>query len=148
MALGVSLAGALSTPAQALTGTVYDGAVEVTIDINIGASTPVPAGDVVYCDLSISIYDSVGGEYLEEAFAKATLVNSGYGTCSADLPYMWTLGQASTDKISVGYSVYMVPSTTNPLGKPFDRVATNSGAASISVPANNVTVPVTLSMKF
>jgi hypothetical protein len=83
----------------------------VTADLTIHLITPLPAGDSVICNLTISTTDNpVGTPQYATLFSDSqsgvqATVSGSIATCKMNLPYEWTLSEPGSDLLAVTYSV-------------------------------------------
>jgi hypothetical protein len=143
--IGASLVTGLSPLVQAQTITNYTGVVQVTLNITIGALTPVPQGDNVVCTATITVSDPLGGTYSDSDTELANVSSSTFGSCTLTMPYLWQLGTGLQDKVTVSYTVVVAPSGNT--GGPVTRSASGFDVASFSVPANGTTKALTFPTK-
>lgn len=72
----------------------------ITVDSTIASTTKIG------CNISASLEDTATLNFIVEEAGSAVARGSGSTvTCTATIPYSWKLGSASTDKISLSYSV-------------------------------------------
>src|SRR5271170_5050616 len=86
-----------------------------TVSITINVTTPIPNGDIVFCEASIQSLDNGFLLNNDTATAIATLSSptGTFGpvyTCSVVIGYYWQLITPATDTINGTYTVEIVPS--------------------------------------
>jgi hypothetical protein len=136
-----------ATPAvTATTGTLV-------IKFTITVDSAIPKNGVVGCEADTSITDSSGFYSTERATGIATLVSGKTYDCTATIPYSWTLSSASTDKISITYTIsidygYEVTATngTATLVDPVVDRSNEQPFGEISVPATGTTTTESISV--
>jgi hypothetical protein len=119
------------------------------IDINITASSSVPSGAVVACQVDVSVGDfganPSNGDFNEHAGAIATTSTTGGRTCILTIPYAWFLNNAGTAQVGINYHVSIlqalaVGSTSQVVEI---RRAEHDAVPAFSVPANGAVTTLT-----
>jgi hypothetical protein len=117
----------------------------VTADLTIHLITPLPPGDSLNCNLTISTTDNpVGTPQYATVFSDSQLgveatVSGSTATCKMDLPYEWTLSEPGSDLLAVTYSLAFV--NTGPV-----RTATHPFPV-IAMPGNDTVTHLSVDTK-
>jgi hypothetical protein len=118
---------------------------KIVANFTITVDSTVASTAKIGCEFEATLVDVTTGNTLLETAASAVTRGSGTTvTCTATIPYSWTLGSASTDKVSLSWGI-VSPVTTSasaPSGFPF-RLSQHS-MGTISVPANGATTTETI----
>jgi hypothetical protein len=119
----------------------------------ITVDSAIPKNGVVGCAADTSISDSSGFYSDEHGSGVATLVSGKTYDCTVTIPYSWTLSSASTDKISITYTMtidygYQVTATngTGTLVEPVNDRTTEQPFGEISVPTSGTTTTESISV--
>jgi len=113
------------------TFTTYTG--EIVFKLTVTIKSSISTSTAIYCLGDADVSDTSGVYHDEEAVVVAARSGSS-ATCTVTVPYSWALSDASSDAVSLEYSVIAGNATT----EQFDR-ASDHGLVSIKVPANGAT---------
>ena len=108
--------------------------------LSIMVKSTIPASDVIECTGNASTFEPSGRSFQESAGVAATRA-AGSASCTVMIPYSWTLTNASTDMVSLSYSI-AVP-VTGMTALP-NRLSSQT-ITSIHVPAPGTTTTETIS---
>ncbi|MFZ0889299.1 MAG: hypothetical protein WA005_12665 [Candidatus Binataceae bacterium] len=115
-------------------------------NFTITIASPVPAGDVIQCGAGAEAFDGV--RFFDESASFVTATRSGSSaTCKVTIPYSWSLATASSDSVSLSYTVTTGAPTTGSAGQLTYRYSSGDLAA-IKVPAPGVTTTENVSVTF
>ena len=111
-----------------------------TITVNSTFASTTKIG----CNINATVVDAVTGNIISEVAGGDVARGSGTTvTCTATIPYSWTLGSASTDKVSLNYTV-QVPVTVTSGANLYPLRLSAQSLGSISVPATGTTTTETI----
>jgi hypothetical protein len=123
----------------------------LVFNFTITASSAVPKNGVVVCNANASVNETSGQNITQKATGIATL-SGGKWLCKASMPYSWALATATSDKVSLNYSVeidYALQVTatngTTTVAVPISVDKVNANLSPISVPLNGATTTETVS---
>lgn len=123
--------------APALGFTTVNGEFEFKISVTIKSSISTTTS--LLCESHVSTFDTGGGVSHTETAIVAASRSGSTATCTVVIPYAWALATASTDSVSLDYSV-IAGSATTP-----SRISTHT-LAPIKVPANGMTTVETVAV--
>ncbi len=120
---------------------VSSGVLSLTFWIN--TVTGVPSGENLVCTLYATVVDGSGATITErEIFGStiATISNAGSAYCTVNLPYTWSLVNASADTVVARYTVGFRPASSTLIITHGSAGRDSSGfLQTIPVPANGTT---------
>lgn len=112
-------------------------------NFTITVSSTIASTTKLSCTLNAQVLDTATGNIIEESAASAVARGSGTTVaCTVNLPYSWSLGSGSTDKVSLTWGIQAPVAFTVSTEFPM-RLSTQS-LGSISVPANGATTTETI----
>ena len=115
----------------------------ITVDATIASSAKI------VCAASATVEDNITSGnpsiFIEEASALATRSGS-TATCTVNIPYSWSLATASTDSVTLGYTIEAPAEATVAASQP-SRFS-NHNLPSINVPATGTTTNETVTATF
>ena len=114
---------------------------------------PTPDDDSVDLPLTVtggsataSLVDVATSNFIEEQAAVLATRSGSTATCTVTIPYSWNLASASSDKVSLTYSIDApVEATANTA---FPERLRSQSVATISVPANGATTNESITATF
>lgn len=110
----------------------------ITVDSTIASTAKIG------CNISASVLDvTTGNSIIEEAGSAVTRGTGATVTCTATIPYSWTLGAASTDKVNLSYTIQSPVAVTSGSALFPNRLSSQS-LGTISVPATGTTTTETI----
>ena len=110
----------------------------ITVDSTIASTTKIG------CNITATVLDvGTGNTILEEAGNAVARGSGTTVTCTTTIPYSWKLGSASTDKLTMSYSITSPVAITSGSATYPLRVSSQS-LGSITVPANGTTTTETI----
>jgi hypothetical protein len=111
----------------------------------VTVSSTVPKNGVVVCTAMASVSES-SGQSIQQKAVGIVAPSAGKATCTATMPYSWTLTTTSSDKVTLSYSVevdygYQVTDSngTSTLVELASTDKVTENLATISVPLNGAT---------
>ena len=124
--------------AEAPPATISGG--KLVFNFTITVSSTVASTSKIFCEADALVSDS-NGTYEESAAVSVTRGTGSTVSCTVTIPYSWALNTASSDLLSMSYSIGVVPTTASVLSQ---RTSTHSFPPA-KVPANGATTttPVT-----
>lgn len=110
----------------------------ITVDSTIASTAKIG------CNVAATVLDlSTANSIIEEAGNAVTRGSGSTVTCTATIPYSWKLGSASTDKITLSYTIQSPVAITSGSAEFPNRLSSQS-LGSISVPASGTTTTETI----
>jgi hypothetical protein len=109
----------------------------ITVTSTIASTTKLA------CTFSASLLDTATGNVITESAGSAVARGSGTTvTCTVTLPYSWSLGSGSTDKVSLSWAIEAPVEFT--VSTEFPTRISSQSLGTISVPANGTTTTETI----
>lgn len=109
-----------------------------TITISSSLSTTAKIG----CLASATLEDTSTLNFIIESAEVVATKSGSTATCTVNIPYSWTLGSASTDKVTLTYEIFAPVEASTSSSLP-NRVSEQT-IGTISVPANGATTTETI----
>ena len=133
---------------DAVSPKIYTGTFK--FDMTVKLVTPVASGQELICSATAGVddYDSSNGTFYniyDEDAATVAKVSGSTATCTVSIPYSWSLEYATTDAISYGYTLEIVPSSTSSSLIDFGYRTHTSEVPSGKVPAAGATTTIPIS---
>jgi hypothetical protein len=121
-----------------LTATTFTG--KLVLNIAITISSALPTTDTISCEGNATVVDNAvgGGNFLFETGAINATRTGSTATCTVTIPYSWPLVTASSDMMTLTYTV-----TSNPAVSPWRN--SSQGLGTFKIPASGTTT--TLAVK-
>jgi len=130
------------SPDTTVTYSVLTGTWDFTIPITL-KTTPAN-GDILACEIDLSVNDPVTYTYIETGIATQTA--SGASSCTVSIPYTWVLTAPTTDVVVISYDISIIHgySVGPATGAKASRNTSRFYTYSEPVPANGVTTSITI----
>lgn len=130
------------TPEElAAVATTVTGKLVYTATITL--SSTFPAADVISCTGDAILLDLGSGSEIIETASVAATRSGTTATCTATIPYSWSLVTPTTDMVSVNFNINVPATPSTPAALLPNRVSSR-GLGSIKVPANGTTTTFTV----
>ncbi len=129
-----------------VTLTTFTGKLVANFTITVD-STIASTGKIA-CELDAETEDAATGNFIEESAASA--VTRGSATtvaCSVHIPYSWKLGSASSDTISMNYTISS-PVEISAATAEYPLRSSSQSIGTIKVPASGTTTTETIAVTF
>jgi len=131
----------LTVDDMAAVATTVTGKLVFTTTITL--SSTFPAADVIACSPQAIFIDSGSGTEIIETASVAATRSGTTATCTATIPYSWSLVTPTTDMVQVSLSINVPATPATPTALLPNRVSSR-GLGLIKVPANGTTTTFTL----
>ena len=122
--------GSPDVPLAATTG-------KFVVSFTITVASTIAATAKIACISTASLVDVTTSNFIEEEAAVVATRSGTTATCTVNIPYSWNLGSASSDKVTLTYSI-QAPVEASATTQFPQRLSTQS-IGTISVPANGAT---------
>ena len=116
----------------------------ITVDATIAATAKIA------CSASAAVDDNLTGgapSFISEAAVALATRSGSTATCTVNIPYSWNLTTASTDTVTLGYSI-IAPIEVAVVTGALPSRTSSANLASIKVPANGATTTETITATF
>ena len=121
---------------------VYTGTLEYEITAKL--VTPVTSGHELACTVSALVEDLSGTGFYQEGASGVAKVSGSTATCTINIPYSWSLVDGTTDTVTLGYDLEIVPTSTTNLATYTSRTH-SSELAPIKIPTSGAATPIIIS---
>jgi hypothetical protein len=131
------------TPSRAVLASNYDVAAstifggKLVFNFTITVSSTLPATDKISCGAAATVVDNGGlGNFIVELATSAATRTGSTATCTTTIPYSWPLATASTDMMSLTYTLTAGGTTVTTV---LPNRTSEQGLGRLAIPANGAT---------
>ncbi len=129
--------------------TKFGGTFVVNFTITVAATISASAN--IECVVTASLIDNLTSgtpNFIDETAGVVATRSGSTATCSVSVPYSWALGTASTDMVTLSYTIQAPVEYTTATGALPARGSSVGNLATIKVPANGATTTETVTATF
>jgi len=111
---------------------------EYILDVTISVITPIPAGDSVYCDLTVGTTETTNSNS-DTVLVQATVSGTpptATARCTLTLPFEWLLSTPDTDVVAVTYDVAILPTNFTNVKEQAVRAGTHILTPVVGIPGH------------
>jgi hypothetical protein len=114
------------------------------VNFTITVDSVIASTNKIGCQVAITLEDTATVNFIEESAGVAVTRGTGSTvTCTVTIPYSWKLASASTDSVSLTYSITNPVEISTPAGE-FPLRTSSQSIGTIKVPVNGATTTETV----